>query len=154
MHVRECGAACELIADAMNEAEARWARQTFDFHFKCQGQGLDDGRIYYSYSTRHKMYALVGLHHYAWGPDENVWLAWFAVHPDYQRQGLGSQMLAFIEDQARARGFSKLFVETYLHSDFDKARRFYEASGFQRAGGIIGYLPGNEDMLVYAKNLG
>jgi ribosomal protein S18 acetylase RimI-like enzyme len=93
------------------------------------------------------------MHHYAWGPDDNVWLAWFAVHPDYQRQGLGSQMLVFIEDQARARGFRKLFVETYLHSDFDKARSFYEASGFQRAGGIDNYLPGGEDMLVYAKSL-
>jgi GNAT superfamily N-acetyltransferase len=153
MQVRECEAACELIAAAMNTDEARWARQTFDFHFKCKHHGLDDGRIYFTHHAGSHISALAGLHHYAWGPDENVWLAWFAVHPDYQRQGLGSQMLAFIEARARARGFRKLFVETYMHADFDKARSFYEASGFQPAGGINSYLPGNEDMIVYAKVL-
>jgi len=153
MHVRDCEAACELIATAMNDAEARWARQTFDFHFKCKRNGLDDGRIYFTHSAGSQIIALVGLHHYAWGPDGNVWLAWFAVHPDFQRQGIGSRMLAFIEDQARNRGFRKLFVETYTHPDFDNARRFYQASGFQHAGDIHDYLPGGDDRLVYAKTL-
>lgn len=137
----------------MNAAEARWARQTFDFHFKCRRHGLDDGRIYFAMHSESYISALVGLHHYAWGPGENVWLAWFAVHPDYQRQGIGRSMLAFIETQARTRGYRKLFVETYAHPDFDKARKFYEASGFQRAGDINNYLPGGEDMIVYVKAL-
>jgi len=153
MHAHEVDVACTLIAAAMNAAEAAWAKQTFDFHFKCKDHGLDDGRVYFTSYSEARMQALAGLHHYAWGPPENVWLAWFAVHPDHQRQGVGSHLLESLETLARARSYGKLFIETYDHPDFDKARRFYEARGFRLAGGVSGYLSGGEDMVVYTKAL-
>jgi ribosomal protein S18 acetylase RimI-like enzyme len=97
---------------------------------------------------------LVGLHHTIWGPEKNVWLAWFAVDPDRQGQGLGRKLLAEIERLAGQRGFAKLLVETYEHSDFDKARRFYEKNRFERVGRIDDYLPDGSAMVVYAKHIG
>lgn len=151
MQVTEVDSVCNLIGAAMNAAEAGWARQTFDFHFACQAQGLDDGRRYYTCQLESNIVAIGGLHHYDWGPAENVWLAWFAVHPDYQRQGLGRRMLAELEVKARDAGYRKFFIETYEHPDFASAQRFYQACGFAQHGRIANYLSDAEDMLVYGK---
>ena len=68
-----------LIALAMNPDEAEQARKTLQFHFACRRHGLDDSRSYYVLDDGTSIVGVVGLHHYVWGPAENVWLAWFAV---------------------------------------------------------------------------
>lgn len=153
MQKNDVGPVCELIGNAMNEAEARWAGRTFESHFASRAHGLDDGRHYYICSGDSGVQAIGGLHHYAWGPDENVWLAWFAVHPDYQRRGIGRRALTELEARAREAGYRKFFIETYDHPDFANAQRFYKACGFVQDGRIPNYLPGGEDMLVYSKML-
>lgn len=147
-------AAAALVARAMNADEGRWAGRTMRFHFGCRAHGLDDGRSYFVRRQNGALVGLVGLHHAVWGPEENVWLAWFAVDRDWQGQGLGRKLLAAIEQIAAVRGFRKLLVETYEHADFDKARRFYERNGFRRTGRIADYLPDGSPMVVYAKRLG
>ena len=96
---------------------------------------------------------LVGLHHYVWGPPENVWLAWFAVHPDTQGRGFGARLLGAIEVMAARRGYGKLLVETYDHPDFENARSFYGEMGFRKVGTIEDYLPDGSAMIVYGKAL-
>ncbi len=147
-------AAAALVARAMNVDEGRWAARTMRFHYGCQTHGLDDGRSYFVRWQGDAIVGLVGLHHAVWGPEENVWLAWFAVDPDWQGKGLGRELLVAVERIAAARGFRKLLVETYEHPDFDKARRFYERNGFQHAGQIMDYLPDGSPMVVYARRLG
>ncbi len=146
-------AAAGLVARAMNADEGRWAARTMQFHFGCQAHGLDDGRVYYVSKHDSAVVGLVGLHHVIWGPEQNVWLAWFAVDPDYQGRGLGRRLLAAIEGTAREKGFRKLLIETYEHADFDKARRFYERNDFRQAGQVSDYLPDGSPMIVYAKRL-
>ena len=153
MQERDIGAAAELVARAMNADEGRWARRTMTFHFGCKEHGLDDGRSYFVHRQSNKIVGLVGLHHAIWGPEKNVWLAWFAVDPNVQGQGLGRTLLEEIESLARQKGFAKLLVETYEHADFDKARRFYERNGFERAGKVEDYLPDGSAMIVYAKRI-
>jgi GNAT superfamily N-acetyltransferase len=145
--------AVELIRVAMNGIEARFARRTMDFHFGCQTHGLDDGRSYWVYRQGERILGLVGLHHYIWGPRENVWLTWFCVAPAVQRQGLGTALLAAAQDVARKLGHRKFFVETYDMADFAAARAFYEKQGFVRAGQIADYLPNRANMIVYLKLL-
>jgi ribosomal protein S18 acetylase RimI-like enzyme len=154
MRQADIDAAAELVARAMNADEGRWARRTMEFHFGCQSQGLDDGRNYFVWRQGDRVTGLVGLHHTIWGPERNVWLAWFAVDPDCQGQGLGRTLLCEIEKLAVHRGFGKLFVETYDHADFDKARRFYEKNGFEQTGRVADYLPDGSAMIVYAKRIG
>jgi GNAT superfamily N-acetyltransferase len=147
-------ASVALIARAMNADEGRWAARTMEFHFGCRRHGLDDGRMYHVYRSGGTVAGLVGLHHVVWGPEENVWLAWFAVDPDRQGQGLGRRLLTAVERLACEKGYRKLLVETYGHRDFDKARRFYEGAGFCEAGRVAGYLPDGSAMVVYAKGIG
>ena len=145
--------ACQLIALSMNANEAKWARKTMIYHFKCKENDINDGRSYFTYSKDQHLCGLVGLHHYEWGPEENVWLAWFAVQPRFQRKGIGKAMLELIEKQARSIGYSKLFIETYKQAEFDNALKFYTASGFTQVGVISDYLPSSEDMIVLKKDL-
>ena len=153
MTVEDVDESVDLINRAMNPSEGQWAQRTMDYHFTCQRQGIDDGRTYYVWRLNDRIAGLVGLHHYLWGPDSNVWLSWFAVDPSVQRQGYGRRLLAVIEDNARKQGYRQFLVETYNSSDFDAARAFYRTQGFEQVGHIKGYLPDGSDMIVYGKNL-
>ena len=146
--------AAALVARAMNADEGRWAVRTMRFHFGCRRHELDDGRRYYAWKEGDAIAGLVGLHHVIWGPEQNVWLAWFAVDPARQGRGLGRELLAAVEKIAAGEGYRKLLVETYEHEDFAKARRFYESNGFSEVGRIAGYLRDGSAMVVYAKSIG
>ena len=141
----------DLVKSALNEGEGAWAKRTLHGHFKCKKHDIDDGRIYFVYRVEAEVVAVAGLHHSTWGPPENVWLAWFAVAPAHQGQGIGGVMLDEVERRARKLRYTKLFVETYEGQDFTSARHFYEKNGFVRAGGIHDYLPEGEAMIVYVK---
>jgi len=143
----------ELIRLAMNEDEAVWARKTMDYHFECQRHGVDSHRECFAFRDGRRMIGLVGLHHYAWGPEQHVWLSWFAVHPRYQGQGIGKLLLREIEDLARAVGYRKMLIETYSQPTFERARGFYETQGYVELGQIANYLPDGSAMVVYGKQL-
>jgi len=137
----------------MNENEGRWVRQTFDFHFDCLEKGIDSSRQFYIALLDSTIVGIIGLHHSRWGPDENVWLSWFAVRPDYQGQGIGKWLMTNIQKTALDQGYRKLFVETYREATFHRAIGFYQQQGFQQVGSIAQFLPDGSDMLVFARNL-
>jgi GNAT superfamily N-acetyltransferase len=145
--------AVSVISAGMNENEAEWARETFAFYFACEKHGLESGREYYVWRHSGEVCGLVGLHRYRWGPRENVWLSWFAVHPRQQRQGFGRALIAKIVERAQGRGYRKLLVETYDGPTFDKARSFYAANGFREWGRVEGYLPDGSCMIVFGKTI-
>jgi ribosomal protein S18 acetylase RimI-like enzyme len=58
------------------------------------------------------------------------------VHPDYRRCGIAHQMMVAVEDEARARGFSLLVLDT---RSGDAAQSLYAACGFVAVGEIPGY---------------
>lgn len=142
-----------LISRAMNSDEGRQAQETFRFHFSCKHHGLNDGRRYYVTINDSDLAGIAGLHHYVWGPPENVWLAWFAVNPNLHARGFGTFLLDAITRKATQLGYTKLFVETYSTPDFARARRFYQAKGFAEAGHVHAYLPNAGDMIVFSKDL-
>ena len=153
MTERDMEESVALITRTMNPTEGTWARRTMAFHFTSANNGIDDGRTYFVWRSANTIIGLVGLHHYVWGPEQNVWLSWFAIDPKLQRQGHGRALLEAIESMALNHGYRKFLVETYAHADFDSARRFYESHGFSKLGGISNYLEDGSDMIVYGKEL-
>ena len=149
----ESAEAVNLVALSMNTDEALWAEKTFQFYFQCRENEIHPARTYFSAYCGDVLCGLVGLHVYRWGPVENAWLSWFAVHPDYQNKGVGSKLIAEIEKQATALGYRKLFIETYNGAEFEKARNFYSKMGYSASGEIEDYLPDNTAMVVFKKNL-
>ena len=66
-----------------------------------------------------------GLMYYA---DDDAHLLLFAVHRAQQRQGVGSALLQWLEDAARAAGASRIRVEARM--DNEAARSFYNERGY------------------------
>jgi len=146
-------ACVDLVARAMDADEARFALATFRFHFACRQHAIDDGRRLFVCEIAGRLRGVVGLHHYHWGPPENVWLSWFAVDPEFQGAGLGSQLFESATRLARDLGHRRLFIETYSSPTFDRAVRFYRRHGFRQAGSIEGYLPNGAAMLVFSRRI-
>jgi len=153
MQVEHQPSVVELIGRAMDDQEAAWAKQTFDFHFSCQQQDIDSKRRFYIAIRSENIAGIVGLHEYRWGPPQNIWLSWFAVEPNLQGQGIGKWLLRQIEQNARELGYTKMFIETYEHPTFARALKFYQAQDYVQQGEIQAYLPDNSAMLVYSKSL-
>jgi ribosomal-protein-alanine N-acetyltransferase len=60
--------------------------------------------------------------------DDDAHLLLFAVHRARHRQGLGSTLLAWLEEAARAAGAARIRVEARL--DNEAARSFYNERGY------------------------
>lgn len=61
--------------------------------------------------------------------------------PDSLGRGIGSAILAHIVAEARARGYSRLSLETGTSKPFAAAIRLYEREGFVTCGPFAGYRP-------------
>lgn len=145
--------AVEVISDSTDENEGSWAKQTMELCFACSKYGIDSGREYYVWRHNRGICGLVGLHRYVWGPEENVWISWFAVRPEYQQMGAGSALMDTIQEQAIKAGYKKLFIETYEHPTFEKAHTFYRGKGFRQVGRVENYLSDGSAMLVFGMQI-
>lgn len=153
MQPSDIEAVASLVSEAMNAEEGQQAENTLRLHFLSVEHGIDDGRKYVVARRDERLVGVAGLHHYVWGPRENVWLAWFAVNPGLVNQGLGGRLLDIVERTAQDLRYTTMFVETYSTTEFTNARRFYTRRGFELAGKVDQYLPGGGDMLIYRKDL-
>lgn len=76
-----------------------------------------------------------------WGRTSFRWLyiELLAVDEGLRGQGLGRELLARAEEEARARGCIGAWLDTFTQ----KSRSLYESCGFAVFGGISDYPPGN-----------
>ena len=84
--------------------------------------------------------AAFGLMYYA---DDDAHLLLFAVHRAQQRRGVGSAMLRWLEDAARAAGATRIRVEARM--DNVAARSFYNEHGYQEGAIVRGMYSGRLD---------
>jgi ribosomal-protein-alanine N-acetyltransferase len=75
--------------------------------------------------------AAFGVMYYA---DDDAHLLLFAVHRSQQRQGVGSALLQWLEEAARAAGAARIRVEARM--DNEAARSFYNERGYHE-GAIV-----------------
>lgn len=84
--------------------------------------------------------AAFGIMYYA---DADAHLLLFAVHRSRQRQGIGSALLEWLEQAARAAGASRVRVEA--RKDNEAARSFYNERGYQEGRIVRGMYSGRVD---------
>jgi [ribosomal protein S18]-alanine N-acetyltransferase len=84
--------------------------------------------------------AAFGVMYYA---DEDAHLLLFAVHRSQQRQGVGSALLQWLEEAARAAGASRIRVEARM--DNEAARSFYNERGYHEGEIVRGMYSGRLD---------
>ncbi len=92
-----------------------------------------------------------------WGPTPGTSgtydLYWIVVDPARQRTGVGSQLLAAVEQQLTSAGGRLIVVETSSRADYAPTRAFYERRGYARAATIPGYYAPGDDLVIYFKDL-
>lgn len=60
--------------------------------------------------------------------DETAWIPLMYVHSKYQRIGIGSSLMRFLEDRAKSLNFTKIHLET--DSEAVWAMNFYRKHGY------------------------
>jgi RimJ/RimL family protein N-acetyltransferase len=91
-----------------------------------------------------------GLYRQPRMPSDVCWLGWFAVRPQFRRQGFGTAAIHQLSRVARNAGSTELWV--YTGSDNNIARTFYLSIGFEVLGPASDYAPGqtmdNSDIVL------
>jgi len=82
-------------------------------------------------------------------PGEEAHLLLFAVTPARQRQGIGSAILDWLEEVARAAGVRRIHVE--CRRDNVAARNFYAEHGYHEQTITKGYYRGTIDAIRFEK---
>jgi D-alanine-D-alanine ligase len=85
--------------------------------------------------------------------EANYDLYWIAVHPDYQRQGLGKKLLRETEDLIKAAGGKRLYVETSQRPQYSGTRAFYESEGYCLEAVLDDFFKPGEGKAIYCKRL-
>ena len=95
-----------------------WARlELYQLHKDRNGQSL----------------GISGLYRYNQQKD-SLWLGWLGISPEFQGQGLGSQLVKDLEKTALKMGVK--FLRTYMEADNQDLLRFYQKLGYQQQGEI------------------
>ncbi|QWK79995.1 GNAT family N-acetyltransferase [Ochrobactrum sp. BTU1] len=74
------------------------------------------------------------------------------TRPEVRGKRIGSHLVDAIVELARAKGASRLVLETGTGPGFDAAWRLYENSGFERCGVVLDY-PDSEYSAFFEKRL-
>lgn len=75
------------------------------------------------------------------------------VHPDYQREGRGSQLLRYVEEELTAKDIRILIVETSGLKSFAGTRAFYLKNEYDEEARIREFYKPGEDKIVFRKAL-
>jgi len=79
-------------------------------------------------------------------------LYWIAVDSDFQKQGVGSKLLVFLEEAVRTRGGRIILADTSTIPHYEKTQKFYLKNGFIEAARISDYYhPGNDRITFYKR---
>lgn len=92
-----------------------------------------------------------------WGPTPGTEgtsdLYWIVVDKTAQGCGLGSRLLAHVEERLMAERCRLVVVETSSRTDYGPTRGFYEARGYTRAAVLPEYYAPGDDLVIYLKDL-
>lgn len=75
----------------------------------------------------------------------------FGVDPDYQRKGIGTKLIAWVEKTALVSGIGIIYLETRLRNE--TGRKFYQKLGYKNIQCIHQYYGGKETAIRLAKDL-
>ena len=83
---------------------------------------------------------VMGLYQLVDSQNDQAWVGWFGIRPQFRRQGWGKVMIKKLKEYAREFGFQQLWVYTD-HPNL-AAISFYENSGFVKLGKATEVCPG------------
>jgi ribosomal protein S18 acetylase RimI-like enzyme len=100
------------------------------YEYNAGQTGARDGRWLSIFVRNDKGEIVAGLHGWTWCGACKVMTLW--VREDLRRRRYGSRLLRAAEEEARARGCDRIFLDTYSF----QAPGFYEKLGYEVVGRI------------------
>ena len=98
------------------------------YDYNVERTGLSDGQWLTFFVRDEHGDIAAGLHGWTWGGGGRVQTLW--VRSDLRRHGYGTRLLAAAEQEARARGCDRLFLDTFSF----QAPLFYQKHGYEIVG--------------------
>lgn len=80
-------------------------------------------------------------------------LFWIAVHPEFQRRGMGRRLIQESERLIFAAGGRRVYIETSQRSDYASTRIFYENCGYRLEASLKDFYAPGDDKAIYCKVL-
>ncbi len=80
-------------------------------------------------------------------------LYWIAVKSDYQRQGIGKNLLKYVEDEIVKFSGRILLAETSSRAVYEKTRQFYINNNFSEEARIKDFYSKGDDKIIYRKDM-
>jgi len=80
-------------------------------------------------------------------------LYWIGVDVMHHGQGVGRQLLQFVEDEVRLRSGRMLLIETRSRAGWDRTHRFYRRAGYEEISRIKDFYRVEDDKIVFCKRL-
>jgi N-acetylglutamate synthase-like GNAT family acetyltransferase len=109
-------------------------------------QSINEKATYFSVFAKDDTQIIGGA--LIWEISDALYINELWCNEKYRKQGVGTKIITMIDDAAKNKGLSKIFVDTY---EF-QARAFYEKHGFYCIGTIPKYLK-NYDRFFMRKDL-
>ncbi len=91
------------------------------------------------YAARDKDLALVGIAGLKVLDDTHGEIKSVRTHPDFLRQGVSTQLMTFLENEARKQGIARLSLETHPTPAYSAACKLYERLGYRYCDAFGGY---------------
>jgi ribosomal protein S18 acetylase RimI-like enzyme len=80
-------------------------------------------------------------------------LYWIAVDSDFQKQGVGSKLLVFLDEAVRTRGGRMILADTSTIPHYEKTQKFYLKNGFIEAARVLDYYHPGNDRITFCRIL-
>jgi ribosomal protein S18 acetylase RimI-like enzyme len=78
---------------------------------------------------------------------------WIAVDPDFQKQHIGSQLLAFAEKQIAGQNGRLSVIETSGSEKYKSTQQFYIKNGYSEKANIADFYAPNDPKLIFTKTI-
>jgi len=80
-------------------------------------------------------------------------LYWIAVHPQFQRNGLGRYLMAAVEERVRDVGGTRIYIDTSGKPQYAPTRAFYDRNGFHCEAVLADFYAPGDDRVIHVKTL-
>lgn len=78
-------------------------------------------------------------------------LYWIAVNPNVQSKGIGSGLIAYIENYLKQKQVRLILIETSGKLSYEKERKFYEKNLYDKFVEIKDFYDAGDSLVIYGK---
>lgn len=107
---------------------------------------------YWVAEEKGKVIGVSGLYQWRAYPADTAWIGYTAIHPNWQRKGIGRKLIEFMIKEVKKKGFRLLLLEM-TSSEENEKKNFYFNLGFKEEGRIRDFWGKGVDQVYMSKKL-